>query len=50
MAQQHSNWSVFSDQYFHPPTVDGEREKKKDKEQIHHYYLSCDSEVRQLLT
>lgn len=39
-AQQHSNWSVFSDQYFHPPTVDGEG-KKEDKEQIHHYYLSC---------
>ncbi len=39
-AQQHSNWSVFSDQYFHPPTVDREG-KKKDKEQIHHYYLSC---------
>lgn len=39
-AQQHSNWSVSSDQYFHPPTVDREG-KKKDKEQIHHYYISC---------
>lgn len=28
------------DQYSHPPTVDREG-KKKDEEQIHHYYLSC---------
>lgn len=41
MAQRHSNWSVSSDQYIHPPTVDREG-KKKDKEQIHHYYLSCE--------
>lgn len=40
MAQQHSNWSVFFDQYFHPSTIGREREKN-DEEQIHHYYLSC---------
>lgn len=39
-AEWHSNCSVLSDRYFHPPTVE-RAEEKKDKEQIHHYYLSC---------
>lgn len=28
MSQQHSNWSVFSDQYLHPPTVDRKRKRR----------------------
>lgn len=40
MAQQHSNCSVFFDQYFHPPAVNRER-RENDEEQIHPYYLSC---------
>lgn len=39
MAQRHSDWSVFSDQYFHHPAEDWKG--KNDEEQIHHYYLSC---------
>lgn len=31
MAQQHSNCSVFFDQYFHPPSVDRERRERMMK-------------------